>query len=111
MGYSCTQAADNMLGLIRKSFGSPDKGSNTLIIGGKEYFYEVGREQADGAITGSLYLMVSPDSAQKAGTFRIDADGTINRFPGLSAKAKNALTVELNTTPGELLRRYSMGVI
>ena len=53
MGYSCTCAADNMLGLIRHTF-SNGKYSNGMTIKGRSYFYEIGREHADGHITGTL---------------------------------------------------------
>ena len=54
MGYSCTKDASDMLGLLRHSFSDGVTG-NGLAIGGKTYFYEVGQEQADGRITGTLF--------------------------------------------------------
>ena len=51
---------------------------------GIEYFYEVGREQRDGAVVGSVHKMYKVENAnycKPAGTFRAEPDGTIRRFP------------------------------
>lgn len=47
MGYSCTKDASDMLGLIRKTF-TDGATSNGLRFGAETYFYEIGRENADG---------------------------------------------------------------
>jgi hypothetical protein len=80
MGYSCTKDASDMLGYIRNQFGD-GKTSNGLVIRGESYFYEIGKEQTDGAITGTLFMNTLPGSCRKVGSFRINADGTIARFP------------------------------
>ena len=80
MGYSCTKDADEMLGLIRHQF-SDGTTSNGLAISGETYFYEVGKEQTDGSITGTLFQNVDESHARKVGSFRINSDGTIARFP------------------------------
>lgn len=96
MGYSCTQDADSMLGVIRKAYGDPTTG-NVLTLRGERYYYERGREQEDGAITGTLMQMLVENApsgnsyAIPAGTFKIAPDGTIVRFPKLSALQKREL--------------------
>jgi hypothetical protein len=137
MGYSCTQAADNMLGVIRKAYGDPELG-NGLILAGNKYFYEVGRENADGAITGKLMRMVYTQSTMKAvtvpsvleqkltgaeikteyampaGTFKINADGSIARFPKLSRVQKRELEStfeDMSARNPQLMRSWAMGVI
>ena len=49
--------------------------------GDRRYFMETGREQRDGAITGSVYRMVDETHAVKAGTFKIGPDGDVVRWP------------------------------
>lgn len=113
MGYSCTQAADNMLGVICHTFNK-EKCSNMLTLGGKRYFFERGKEQHDGAITGTLFRMLPNDMAQRSGSFRINADGTIARFPGITAQQKqeceNTLR-DMEARNPSLLRNWAMGRI
>jgi hypothetical protein len=112
MGYSCTAKAALVLDAVQAIFeqSSPGSGSNRMPGGG---FWERGREQADGAITGTtwkLYRVLSeaerleaaakqgcPDHPEwignpvtRAGSFKIAADGKIVRFPGLSRAQKAA---------------------
>lgn len=87
MGYSCTRDASNMLGVIGRMLAT-DGNPNVLTIRGKQYFFERGREQEDGAITGSLMAMLPNEYCRKVGTVRINPDGTIARFPGLTKAAK-----------------------
>lgn len=42
-------------------------------------------EHRDGAITGTTWKHVGPDRCRKAGSFRIEGNGTVTRFPGLTA--------------------------
>lgn len=113
MGYSCTKDASNMLGVIGKMFAT-NGNPNILTIRGREYFFERGREQRDGAITGILMVTVDSNGAplkivsvpsvleqklfgaqvqtqsycRKAGTVRIEPDGKITRFPALNRDEK-----------------------
>lgn len=48
---------------------------------GVRYFFERGREQADGAITGRVFRFVGDDRAERAGGFRISPDGDVDRWP------------------------------
>lgn len=113
MGYSCTVDASNMLGVISHMCGVDGNG-NILRIDNERYFFERGREQADGAITGTLMLMLPGDYCRKAGTVRINPDGTIARFPRLTARdrqeAENTLR-DLSARNPSLLSQWSMGRI
>lgn len=113
MGYSCTVAADQMLGLVRHMFTN-GKYSNGLTINGRSYFYERGRETVDGAITGTVFENISETQARKAGHFRIDFDGNLIRFPRLTAAQREAVKVEyvrLRRENPSLLNSYSHGVL
>jgi len=105
MGYSCTKAAGDTLDRLKellspRSAGGPSNGFK--LKDGREGFWEIGRENADGAITGSVFItsqpgvssgwIVEPSGAsfRKAGTFRVDPDGKIGRF---------------SLIPGETLRK------
>lgn len=82
MGYSSTAKASYTLDAIGKLIAA--KTSNGMPDGG---FYEVGREQADGAITGTVYRTwpALPLRCERRGSFRIEPDGAVKRFPGLPA--------------------------
>jgi hypothetical protein len=108
MGYSCTVDASNMLGVINKMCGLKD---GWLHINGKKFFFERGRENADGAVTGTLMMDLGNDYCRKAGNVRINADGTIARFPGLTAKDKDEAHRLLRTTSHDLLRTWSYGAL
>jgi hypothetical protein len=88
---SYTRGASDTLAFIQRTFR----------FGSADYFFQWGREQADGAITGTLLMCVtaageptfaSDDSddgyARRVGVVRIEADGTVSRFPHLSSRAK-----------------------
>ena len=114
MGYSCTRDAQDTLGVIAKMFGRADKGSNTLVIGAEEYFYERGREQADGAITGELFLMLPGETCRRVGGFKIAPDGRIVRFPRLTKAHKEeawALALDMRARNPMLLHSWSFGKI
>ena len=113
MGYSCTKDASDMLGLIRHTFNN-GKYSNGLRIGAATFFYEVGRENADGSITGTLFENVDENHARKYGSFKIHAEGVIVRFPGIKQNQRVALKFkfdELRRTNPALLASYSHGAI
>lgn len=113
MGYSSTKDASDMLGLIRKVFGDGNT-SNGLLIRGRSYFYEVGREHADGHITGTLYENIDATHAEAAGSFSISAKGTVTRFPHITREGRLSLYfrfLELRRTNPMLLSSYSHGAI
>jgi hypothetical protein len=106
VGYSCTAKASLVLAAIQSVMDKAmpdDKSSNKLPNG----FWERGREQPDGAITGTVFKTVrilsdaeraeaaakmgggaQPDwignPCVRAGSFKISADGKIVRFPQLT---------------------------
>jgi hypothetical protein len=82
MGYSCTSDAADTLAVIGKLFAT-NGNPNVLTFNGRQYFFERGTEQRDGAITGNLMLM-DGEYALRVGTIRIRPDGTIQRFPRMT---------------------------
>ena len=83
MGYSCaTKAMESFDQLIiqLKSAGKRTGKENGWEKNGSEYFHEIGREQRDGAVTGTVYKHTDNGYCRKAGTFRVEPDGKITRF-------------------------------
>jgi hypothetical protein len=92
-----------------------DGNPNILTIHGKPYFFERGREQEDGAITGCIMLMLPEDYCQRVGgSVRIEPDGTITRFPVLTKtereEAQNTMR-DMSARNPQLLRSWSMGLL
>ena len=123
MAYSCSTTAANMLGIITKTFAT--KGNPSILtIHGKKYFFERGKENPDGAITGTLYkmpddggvtvapLMTSKGTCRKMGSVRIEADGLITRFPRVSCRYMREfehLLYEMTAKAPDLLRDWAEG--
>lgn len=84
MGYSCTAKANFTQEAIEKIIADrvgPNKASNCTLDGG---FWEIGRENADGSITGKVWRpWGTAGQVVPAGSFKIDAEGKVVRFPGL----------------------------
>lgn len=99
MGYSCSAKADEALESLRDMLqaGNQNLPCNVWIgTGGEKHFYEIGREQADGAITGAVWKFLPDNSARKIGAFRIEPNGRIERFP--STTADQRITAEMRAT-------------
>jgi hypothetical protein len=111
MGYSCTVEAGNMLAVIEKMCGAIENKDHVLRIDGKKYFFERGKEQADGAVTGTLMVMLDDNYCRKAGSVRINPDGTIARFPKFTAKDKAEAERILRTTDHNKIRNWAYGVL
>ncbi len=85
MGYSYAAKAgytmDSIGKLLDDKYGR--QCSNGMPDGG---FYDYGREQRDRAITGTVWAPWDKDPTRvvKRGSFRIDPNGRVKRFPGLS---------------------------
>ena len=79
MGYSYAMKAGYTLDAIRNAIGGET--TNAMPDGG---FWETGRENGDGAITGTVWKL-EPDRLHvvRRGSFRIEATGKVARFPGL----------------------------
>jgi hypothetical protein len=106
MGYSCTKAASDTLHAVHHLFNA-GKNQSTLLINGTEYFFERGRENGDGAITGTLMEMLPNDYCRKAGSVRIDGEGKIARFPGLTFADRQKVAAFVKETPGTNPRLWS----
>ena len=91
MGYSCTKKAADTLERIGKTFAT-DGNPNILTIGAGKFFFEQGKEQRDGAITGSLFVFEG-ELARKVGNVRIAPDGQIVRFYGIRRNQRTQLNI------------------
>ena len=93
MGYSCTAKASYVLqailSLLQERGTDKGKTSNGWSNKGTSYFFEQGRENKDGAITGTV-IEYSAHSSRSVGGARIEPNGTISRFPTTTAKMRGA---------------------
>lgn len=84
MGYSCSAIAgivmDAAISIIQARLGDCGGSSNAFGSPEVNYFVEIGREQADGSITGTTFKSIA-NMCRKAGSFKINGDGNIARFP------------------------------
>ena len=90
MGWSCSGPASQTLDKWTAACRASTQTQNTFKVGGKSYFWELARvEHNDGAVTGAIWRMLEPVPGQdpdafrcqRAGTFRINPDGTVRRAP------------------------------
>jgi len=82
MGYSCSAAASmtqEAMFAELEADGLSTSG-NGWKHNGQDYFLEQGREQADGAITGTVYK-VKNELCYRVGGVRIEPNGLITRWP------------------------------
>jgi hypothetical protein len=115
MGYSCTKAAAETLDAIfayltDKFPDTPGKpSSNGWRINGRKFFFERGRENPDGAITGSVWED-NGLTCHRIGTAKIAAQGFVIRFPGVSKKiiADAILEAVISLTTKDYNRRRSI---
>ena len=77
MGYSCTCAAMDTLDRISDACYKQTESQNAYRHGKHKYFWEIGEENSDGAITGGIYKYLPNGYVIKSGSFRIDPDGEI----------------------------------
>jgi hypothetical protein len=94
MGYSSSAKAsmvlDALMAIVR------DTPSSNI---DRDHFYEIGRENSSGAITGKVWKFTSGKygddkrMAVSAGSFRIEATGKIVRFPATTKAERNAAYV------------------
>ena len=80
MGWSATAKACEVERAWMETCQSQTGSQNVYEVAGKRYFYETGREQRDGAITGTVFRFVG-EGCVRSGSFRIEADGTVTRYP------------------------------
>jgi len=88
MGYSCTVKADMVLEALYTQLQAtgPAKVANGWTVGKREYFFEQGRENTDGSITGTIREVICK-LAYHRGSAKINHDGKISRWPS-STKAQ-----------------------
>jgi hypothetical protein len=87
MGYSCTAISKIVLDELMKLVEHFGESSNAWKHDQNNYFYDIGREQSDGSITGTVYLMAGQYSFKK-GSFKINSQGIIERFPAMDKAIK-----------------------
>jgi hypothetical protein len=84
MGWSATQAACATMDRLTARCIAQTASQNMFKLDGNSYFWETGREQDDGAITGTITKLIGDIRAEscacaRAGTFRIEPNGQISR--------------------------------
>ena len=108
MGWSCAASAGKVLRYISACIVERHGNQNQWETPKGKFFFETGRENADGAITGTVWrvhpagvpftsrgreYLYDNDRVTRAGGYRIEADGTITRFPHLPKDIRKAATV------------------
>ena len=105
MGYSCTKNADDILKNINDILQSKyhnklpkTKNGQVNDFSVPNGFFEIGKENYDGAITGTVWKFQKDTSEisknsyiKKAGSFRINPNGFIKRFPLLPKEIKKSI--------------------
>ena len=95
MGYSCTAIASFAKEslMVQLQAAGPAEEGNCWHCKGQKYFEEQGREQDDGAVTGTVWRFIQDNRCHKVGSYRINSDGTIQRFPTATAAMRQAAKV------------------
>lgn len=92
MGYSCTvKAHDTLRKALNISNGRPMEEysfGNEWANNGQRYFFERGKEHADGHISGTVFRFVGESSCVKVGSVNILPDGRIKTWTGLSSEVR-----------------------
>lgn len=83
MGYSCAANADVTMRQIM-AFSGCNSSNSWEGNNGFVYFTQIGRERADGAITGTVYKILKDGSGKRSGGFRIEPNGYVTRWPCLN---------------------------
>lgn len=109
MGWSCSARAGRVLDRVVEFCKLYNKTSNTWTACGITYFFEESRRtHADGAITGTVYRNLNTGFCRKVGSFRIDGDGKIIRFPGFD-KAQRMIFERDGVADYERTKHYLSG--
>ncbi len=105
MGYSCLalagMVADEAVKIAQAKYGDAGGTSNSLGTDRENPigFYERGREQSDGAVTGTYWKTIQTGQwkgrVNRAGGYRIDNEG-IKRFPMLTKAERDKAWAEGN---------------
>ena len=87
MGYACTVDADKVLNDIYDICFEQTSSENVYMIDGKTYMLEVGHENEDGSITGTILKLSTNDIESSSiigkSSFKIDKNGKILYGVGL----------------------------
>jgi hypothetical protein len=70
-----------------------ERASNVWTANGQKYMEERGRENEDGAVTGTVFLIYEKDGQsylRRAGGYRIDPEGKVVRFPTTTKAQREA---------------------
>lgn len=103
MGYSCTTAALRTLQAVKELNGCDLESSNEFHSHtGRRLFFERGEEKNDGAIVGSVFDL----RGKRAGSFRIEGNGYITRFFGLTTSQCDRCVAYGRTGPLAALDRW-----
>jgi hypothetical protein len=90
MGYSCRADASDTYHEWERYCNTTTEMSNVYKVGATTYCLEMGREQRDGAITGTTLRLEGERGnwqGYPCGSWRIDPDGTVKRYPTGMKKA------------------------
>lgn len=92
MGWSCSAKAGIRLRAIENWIGRHGGCAETNTWqdpkAGNKYFMEIGRQNRDGAITGTIYRFINDRQVVRSGSLRIEPDGKKMRGPALLRSVK-----------------------
>ncbi len=94
MGWSCATDANETMKKWTAACVAQTGSQNVYVVKGQKYMWEISEtEHADGAITGTIFKMltVKPDGSgtvRQTGSFRIEPDGSVGRAPAFLKAAK-----------------------
>ncbi len=106
MGYSCGRIASQRMEAIEQACLAVSGQQNVWIMDGNRFFWEIGREQRDGAIVGSIHKYVSDTHCKKTGRFRIESNGKFIAGPAWMRKVPFLLLTMITNTGSSWLYNY-----
>lgn len=82
MGYSCAAKASYTLDCLWNELqkNGDNQTSNSWTFKGERYFFEQGREQHDGSITGQIMRFLPDGRCRRVGSGKVNSDGSIARW-------------------------------
>jgi hypothetical protein len=107
MGYSCASKAACRIEVISEVCIQQTGSHNVYLAKGKRYFFQVGKEQSDGSITGSIWLLTSENFCKKTANFKICPEGRLVRGPDFFKQIPFFFIV-LNGCPKAWLKSYGV---
>lgn len=92
MGYSCSSKSNYVLDalIVQLQVAYEGGSTNSWIHKGRAYFHETGKENRDGAITGSVWKINIDNTCTNKGSYRIEPNGLISRFPTSNKTERNS---------------------